>query len=156
MHQVGPAMHLDDRGLLPAVDQNAHRVADLESPGSGSALSRHLIRSGSRSRARLKRRRRWRNFATMRVGLRFGRGLRVAFRRKQSRQLYAERFAALECLSLFVVLIIAGARSVVARKNFEALSVVANVDDVHLQSRSLRKGAGHRQNQKQNASTKNA
>ncbi len=143
-------MHLGDRALLPAVYQNAHRVANLESAGPGPALIRgcgsYTLAAGSR--ARLKRRRRRRNLAAMRVGLRFSRGLRMAFRRKQSSELYAKRFAALECLSLLVVLIIASARGVAARKHFEALSVGADVDDVHLQRRRLPEHAGHRQQSK--------
>src|SRR5450755_4006313 len=151
MDHVRTAVHLDDLGFLPAVAQNAHGVADLESAGPGLRIHRSC---GSRTvaasiRARLKRRRRRWNLAAVRVGLRFGWRLRVAFCREQSSQLYAERFASLVRLPLLVVLIIAGARGVVTRKNFEALSVCAHVNNVNLQHRRLRERAGHRHSQKQ-------
>ena len=75
----------------------------------------------------------------MRVGLRLGRCLRVAFCREQSGQLYAEGFPALVCLPLFVILIIARAGGVVAGEDFEALSVGAHVNHIHLQRWRLRK-----------------
>ena len=152
MDHVRTAVHLDDLGFLPAIDQNAHGVADLESAGPAGLRIHRCCRPGTvtaSTRTRLKRRRRWRNLAAVRVSLRFGRRLRVAFRREQSNQLYAERFASLVGLPLLVVLIVAGARGVVARKHFEALSVRAHVNNIHLQRRCLREHAGHRHSQKQ-------
>jgi hypothetical protein len=155
MHHVGAAVHLDDRSFLPAVGQHAHGVADLES-GSGAGLGTRRIGCScgceavsAGTGARLKRRRRWRNLAAVRVGLRFGGRLRVAFCRDQRRELYPQRFAALIGLSLPIVLIVAGAVGVVARKNFEALSVSANVNHVHLQRRRLCERAGRQPNQKE-------
>ena len=135
MDHVRTAVHLDDLGFLPAVAQNAHGVADLESAGPGLRIHRFC---GSRTvaaciRVRLKRRRRRWNLAAVRVGLRFGWRLRVAFCREQSSQLYAERFASLVRLPLLVVLINAGARGVGARKDFEALSLRSHLYHIHLQ-----------------------
>src|SRR6202451_1672091 len=151
MDHVRTAVHLDDLGFLPAVAQNAHGVADLESAGTGLRIHRSC---GSRAvaasvRARPKRRRRRWNLAAVRVGLRFGWRLRVAFCREQSSSLYAERFASLVSLPLLAVLIIAGARGVVSRKDFEALPVGAHVNNIHLQRRRLRERTGHRYSQKQ-------
>src|SRR5450631_3988035 len=133
MDHVRTAVYLDDPGFLPAVAQNAHGVADLESAGPRLRIHRSC---GSRTvaasiGARLKRRRRRWNLAAVRVGLRFGWRLRVAFCREQSNQLDAERLASLERLPFLVVLIIAGARGVVAREDFEALSVRAHVNNIH-------------------------
>ncbi len=158
MDYIRPPVHLRDRGFLPAVDQNAHGIADLESARPGPRLridcSCGSIAPGSRMRP--KRRRRWRNFAAMRIGLRFGRGLRVAFCRKQSRQLYAEGFSTLECLALFVVLVIACTRGVGARKYLEALSVGAHIHNIHLQRWRLRERAGCSQHQQQASQTEYA
>src|ERR1700756_515129 len=110
-------MRLDDPGFLPAIGQNTHGVADLESTRSRPGLRIHRSR-GCRAaiastRTCLKGRRRRRNLAAVRVGLRFGGGLRVAFRRDQSSQLYAECFPSLVRLPLLVVLIVTGPGSVV-------------------------------------------
>ncbi len=154
MDHVRRAVHLGDPPFLPAIAQNTHGVADLESAGSRPVRLR-IHRSRRRrtvaagTRARLKRRRRGWNLAAVRVGLRLGWRLRVAFCRKQSNQLYAERFASLERLPLLVVLIIAGAVGVVAGEDFEALSVRAHVNNIHLQRRSLRERTDHWHCQKQ-------
>jgi hypothetical protein len=45
--------------------------------------------------------------------------------------LYPQRLAPPERLPVLVILVIAGARSIVAGKNFEALAVCANVNHIH-------------------------
>src|ERR1700722_17175782 len=151
MNHIGTAVALDDLVSLPAVDQNAYGVADLES--AGPSLRIHHRRgsrtTAARIRTRLKRRKCSWNLAAVRIGLRFGWRLRVAFRREQSDKLDAKRFTSLERLPLLVVLIIAGARGVVARKHLEALSIRAHVDNIHLQRRRLRDRADHRHSQNQ-------
>src|SRR5208283_2459754 len=151
MDHVRTPVHLDDLAFLPAIDQDAHGITDLEPAGTGLRIHRssrsRTVAAGIRTR--LKRRGRWWNLAAVRVSLCFGRRLGVTLCRKQRSQLYAERFASLERLPLFVVLIIAGASGVVARKNLEALSVRAHVNNIHLQRGRLRQRAGHWQSQEQ-------
>src|ERR1700721_1277502 len=150
MDDVGIAVHLDDVGFLPAIAQDAHGVADLKSARSRPTLRSHRSRPrpvAASIRTRLKGRRRWWNLATVRVGLRFGGRLRVAFCRKQSRELCAKRLPSLVCHPLLVVLKFAGAGGLVARKDFEALSVRAHVNNIRLQLRRLRERAGHQNSQ---------
>src|SRR5271157_6204657 len=101
MDHVRTAAHLDDLGFLPAVEQNAHRVADLESTEPGPVLIRGWIRNGSRRAAR--------------PGLGLRRSLKVA-RRKEGHHLPIGRIAPLKwpagIVGLHVALVVGvGARA---------------------------------------------
>jgi len=85
----------------------------------------------------------------MRISLRFSWSLRVAFRRQQRNQLQAQRLPSLEGLPILVVLKIAGAGCAVAGKDFKALAVLADINDIRLQLGRLREKDEVRNTQEQ-------
>src|SRR5271157_790513 len=81
-HEVSIAPHLEDCGVLPAGGQDANAVAHFEAARPGLRTGRGWGSGTVAARPRPKRRRRRWNLAAVRVGLRFGWRLRVAFRRE--------------------------------------------------------------------------